>query len=66
MTLADDRAVDGIFADLRRHFDDNAVIELTGLIAFQNISSKFNSALGVPPQGFCALRMPAGLTRVTG
>jgi len=66
MTLTDVRAIDGIFADLRRHFDDNAVIELTGLIAFQNMSSKFNSALGVPPQGFCRLRMPAGLTRVTG
>jgi hypothetical protein len=31
------------------------VIELTGLVAFQNLSSKFNSALDVPPQGFCRL-----------
>lgn len=44
------------FAALREHFDDDVVAELTGLIAFQNLSSKFNSALGVPPQGFC--RMP--------
>jgi alkylhydroperoxidase family enzyme len=66
MTRSDDKALDGIFVDLRRHFDDNAVIELTGLIAFQNMSSKFNSALGVPPQGFCRLRIPAGLTPVTG
>jgi hypothetical protein len=28
---------------------------LTGLIAFQNMSSKFNSALDVPAQGFCKL-----------
>jgi AhpD family alkylhydroperoxidase len=41
------------FAALRRHFDDNAIIELTALIAFQNLSSKFNAALGVEPQGFC-------------
>ena len=34
---------------------DNAVIELTALIAFQNMSSKFNSALDVAPQGFCRL-----------
>ena len=27
------------------------IIELSALIAFQNMSSKFNSALGVPPQG---------------
>ena len=37
----------------RKHFTDDAVIELTGLVAFQNLSSKFNSALDVPPQGFC-------------
>lgn len=41
------------FARLRRHFSDDAIIELTGLIAFQNLSSKFNAALGVEPQGFC-------------
>ena len=38
---------------LRRHFDDDAIIELTALVAFQNLSSKFNAALGVEPQGFC-------------
>lgn len=41
---------------LRRHFDDDAIIELTALIAYQNMSSKFNAALGVPAQGFCAVR----------
>lgn len=40
---------------LKRHFNDDAIIELTALIAFQNMSSKFNSALAVPPQGFCQL-----------
>jgi alkylhydroperoxidase family enzyme len=39
---------------LRRHFTDEAIVELTALIAFQNMSSKFNAALGVPSQGFCA------------
>lgn len=43
------------FQQLRRHFNDDAIIELTGLIAFQNLSSKFNAALGVPAQGFCTL-----------
>lgn len=40
---------------LRAHFNDDALIELTALIAFQNLSSKFNSALKVPAQGFCRL-----------
>jgi hypothetical protein len=31
------------------------MVELTGLIGFQNMSSKFNSALSVPPQGFCQI-----------
>ena len=43
------------FAALRQHFSDDAIIELTALIAFQNLSSKFNAALQVPPQGFCAV-----------
>ncbi len=43
------------FATLRRYFNDNAIIELTGLICFQNMSSKFNAALDVKPQGFCAI-----------
>ena len=40
---------------LKDHWDDDAIVELTGLIAFQNLSAKFNSALDVPAQGFCRL-----------
>ena len=42
-------------AEVRRHFDHDGIVELTGLIAFQNLSSKFNAALAVPPQGFCTV-----------
>ncbi len=53
-----ERQTDQVQIDhLRRYFDDDAIIELTALIAFQNLSSKFNAALGVEPQGFC--RTPA-------
>ena len=48
-----DQQLDDVFGRLRDHFDDDAIIELTGLIAFQNMSSKFNSAVGIPAQGFC-------------
>ena len=41
------------FERLRCCFDDDAIIELTALIAFQNLSSKFNASLAVAPQGFC-------------
>jgi len=46
---------DELVRRLRDFFDEDGAIELTGLIAFQNMSSKFNSALAVPPQGFCRL-----------
>ncbi len=49
-----DRSVDaGLMARLKGFFNDDAIIELTALIAYQNMSSKFNSALDVPAQGFC-------------
>lgn len=59
MTLSDRRVDDDVMGEVKRHFDDDAVIELTGLIAFQNLSSKFNSALGVPAQGFCRIDVPS-------
>lgn len=55
MTRSDQQVTDDMMHRLREHFDENAIVELTGLIAFQNLSSKFNSALDVPPQGFCRL-----------
>ena len=53
VTLRSDAIDEHLMERLKRHFDDDAIIELTALIAFQNLSSKFNSALGVPAQGFC-------------
>lgn len=38
---------------LRRVFGAQEILELTALVAFQNMSSKFNAALDVPAQGFC-------------
>ncbi|PLX36210.1 MAG: carboxymuconolactone decarboxylase family protein [Hyphomicrobiales bacterium] len=55
VTLAPDAIDDAVFAAVREHFDDDGMVELTGLIAFQNMSAKFNSALGIPPQGFCRI-----------
>ena len=55
MTDSARRVTDAMVDGLREVFDDDAIVELTGLIAFQNLSSKFNSALDVPAQGFCHL-----------
>ena len=48
------RVDDACFARLRAQFGEQAVLELSALAAFQNLSSKFNAALGVPAQGYCA------------
>ena len=55
MTLSQPGVDDALMERLKRHFDDDAIVELTALIAFQNLSSKFNAALGIPAQGFCSL-----------
>ena len=55
MTYSDRQVTDTLMEQLRRFFDEDALVELTGLIAFQNLSSKFNSALDVQPQGFCQI-----------
>jgi AhpD family alkylhydroperoxidase len=49
---------DDLRARLKAHWSDDALVELTGLIAFQNLSSKFNAALDVPAQGFCRVPRP--------
>lgn len=47
-------SVDDVLRErLKQQFDPDTIVELTGLIAFQNLSSKFNSALDIPSQGFC-------------
>lgn len=55
VTYSDRRTDQSHFERLRKHFDDDAIIELTAITAFQNLSSKFNASLGVEPQGFCAV-----------
>ena len=53
VTYSDRQVSDEMMIELRRYFDDDGIVELTGLIAFQNLSSKFNAALDIPAQGFC-------------
>ncbi len=53
VTRSDIQVTEDIMSELKNHFSDDEVVELTGLIAFQNLSSKFNAALDVPAQGFC-------------
>jgi AhpD family alkylhydroperoxidase len=55
ITYSDRQVTDELMARLNNFFDEDGIVELTGLIAFQNLTSKFNSALDVPSQGFCKI-----------
>lgn len=55
MTDSTRRVTDEQFAALKQIFSEGEIVELTAWIAFQNMSSKFNSALDVPSQGFCQI-----------
>jgi AhpD family alkylhydroperoxidase len=43
---------DALFAKLREHFDDAQIVELTHLIALENMRGRFNLALGIGAAGF--------------
>jgi alkylhydroperoxidase family enzyme len=53
MTATPPAIGDELKARLKTHFDDKAITELTALIAFQNLSARFNAALEIPAQGLC-------------
>ena len=55
MTRSDVQVNDELMDRVKKYFSDDEVVELIGLIAFQNMSSKFNNALKVPSQGFCLI-----------
>lgn len=42
-----------VIGRLRQAFGDDGIVELAALAAHQNLSAKFNAALGVPAAGFC-------------
>jgi len=48
---------DDFFAQLRRHFSDAQLVELTSAIAWENYRARFNHAFGIEAEGFC--RLPA-------
>lgn len=50
MTITGRDVSDELFQRLRGRFDEDALVELTAAIAWENASSKFNRALRVPSQ----------------
>jgi alkylhydroperoxidase family enzyme len=53
VTYTDREVDDAFFAELKKHFTEAQIVELTAAVAFENFRSKFNPSLGVEAQGFC-------------
>ena len=51
ITLSDRDVDDDLFTKLGESFSDEEIVELTAVIARENLSSKFNRALRIESQG---------------
>jgi alkylhydroperoxidase family enzyme len=50
MTITSRDVSDELFARIRAIYDEDAIVELTEIIAWENASAKFNRALRIPSQ----------------
>jgi alkylhydroperoxidase family enzyme len=55
MTITGQKVDDALFKQLKRHYNEAQIVELTAAIALENFRSKFNPALGIEAQDFCLI-----------
>ena len=55
MTITGQKVDDALFGQLKRHYNEAQIVELTAAIALEDFRSKFNPALGIEAQGFCLI-----------
>ncbi len=60
ITYTDRQVDDTLFTEVKKHFTEAQIVELTAAIALENFRSKFNPTLGVEAQGFCMVRRSSG------
>ena len=58
VTRASHDVSEALFDRVRRHFNEQEIVELTATIAMENFRSKFNAPLKIEAQGFCPI--PSG------
>ena len=52
MTVTPVAVTDEMVDELRKHLDPPALVELTAVIAWENLRARFNHAFGIEAQGF--------------
>lgn len=55
MTLGSVNVPDDVFDELKRHFNTEQIVDLTALIAMENMRARFNRALQIESDGLCML-----------
>jgi len=65
MTMTPPLVTDDLVVQLRRHLDEAELVELTAIIAVENLRSRMNAALGFTPQEAEDRWEPTGLKRAT-
>lgn len=55
MTKTPVEVPDAVFDEVRRHFDESAIVELTAMIALENFRARMNHALDIPSDDLCDL-----------
>jgi len=55
VTISPNDITDEQFADLRRHFSDREIVELTVQAAFENFRARVNRALRIEDDGFAKM-----------
>jgi alkylhydroperoxidase family enzyme len=55
VTISPSDISDEQFAELRRHFSDREIVELTAQAAFENFRARFNRSLRIEDDGFAAM-----------
>jgi alkylhydroperoxidase family enzyme len=56
MTLGSVDVPDEVFDELKRHFNTEEIVDLTAIVAMENMRARFNRALQVEAAGFCDLQ----------
>jgi len=60
VTMSTTKISEEMKAKMKAQFSEEEIVELTAIIAFQTMSTKFNNAFGIEAQGFCLRSQPIG------
>ncbi len=55
MTRNPAEVAEPVFEELKQYFNTAQIVELTTMIAFENLRARFNRALHIESDGFCEL-----------